>query len=232
MSESVQLTGLMAAGAGAALAQDFVPAAARAAIEQASRDALELRDQIDGLTVVDTATAARVTELLTLAATTQKRVEETRTEITAPLKKRAKSIEDAVRPLVSALEALVASGKRKVLDWKRAEDERVRKETAERERHEAEASRRAQEQAAAEQRPVPVPPPPPPVVAAPRGVRTDYGTASVRQVWDFEVTDVTKLPAEFLLPNAQAIRQAVRDGAREIPGVRIFQADQVAVRAR
>lgn len=217
---------------GQALAAPWVDAAARAAIEKAAADAHELAVEIEVSAVADPAGAARVTELLTIAASTSKRVEEARLEITRPLKAKAKEIEDAVRPLAEALEGLITAGKRKVLEWQRREAERVRREREERERQEADARRAAQAAATASQKPVPVPAPAPPIPDAPRGVRTDYGTASVRQSWDFEIVDASKLPPAFVMPNEKAIRAAVNAGSREIPGVRVFQRQDLAVRVR
>jgi len=206
---------------GVAIGQPWVDGAARVAIHRCADDALELAEQIQGIKVVDNVTAAKITELLTLAVTRQREVEQTRRSITDPLKHRAKEIEDAVRPLVDALDALVKVGKSKVISWQRAERERV-----ELERRGAELERRERELAGEPTTE------PPPVTEAPRGIRTDYGTASVRKVWDFEVVDVALVPAAFLMVNEQAIRGAVRGGARSIPGVRIFQSDGLAVRAR
>ena len=216
---------------GRALEASWVDLAAREAIFRATRDANELAAEIGAATVTDSGGAARVTELLTLAASTRGRVEDARRQITDPLKRQAKDIEDAVRPLTTALDNLVLAGKQKVLAWQRAEAERARKEREERDRLEAEARRIAQQQAEAQRRPVEMPAPLPPVAEAPRGVRTDYGTASVRKTWDFEIIDAAKLPPAFLIPNEQAIRAAVRAGARQIDGVRIFQRDDLAVRA-
>lgn len=50
-----------------------------------------------------------------------------------------------------------------------------------------------------------------------------------RRVWTFEVTDEAKVPREFLSVDEKKIRQAVREGAREIPGVRIFQETSIAI---
>lgn len=56
------------------------------------------------------------------------------------------------------------------------------------------------------------------------------GAATTRMVWCAEVEDKAKLPAEFVIPNMTAINQAVRDGVREIAGVKIYQKPSVAVR--
>lgn len=64
----------------------------------------------------------------------------------------------------------------------------------------------------------------PPTVPAVSGVST-------RKVWQFEVVDTSKVPAEFWILDTPAIGRAVRGGARDIPGVRIYSEDSVSVRA-
>lgn len=55
-------------------------------------------------------------------------------------------------------------------------------------------------------------------------------SASVSMVWDFEVTDKSKLPLEFLKVDEVAIRNAIRNGQRDIAGVNIFQKPQLSLR--
>lgn len=54
--------------------------------------------------------------------------------------------------------------------------------------------------------------------------------ASVRMVWTFEVVDLAQVPAEFLAVNDTAVRQAIKDGTREIPGLKIYQKPTVAIK--
>lgn len=49
-----------------------------------------------------------------------------------------------------------------------------------------------------------------------------------RVTWSFEVTDHGAVPERFWTVNETLIREAVRDGAREIPGVRIFEVKSFA----
>lgn len=54
--------------------------------------------------------------------------------------------------------------------------------------------------------------------------------ATVRMVWDFEITDIAKVPAEYLQINASAVRDAIKSGVRDIAGLNIFQKPTVAVK--
>lgn len=53
-------------------------------------------------------------------------------------------------------------------------------------------------------------------------IATDAGMVKFRTVDKFEVEDIKKLPAEYLLPNEVAIRAAMKKGEK-IPGVRYYQ---------
>lgn len=55
-------------------------------------------------------------------------------------------------------------------------------------------------------------------------VRGDYAMSSLRTTWTFEVTDVTKVPADFLQVNATLVNAVIRgqSGRRDIPGLRIY----------
>lgn len=54
--------------------------------------------------------------------------------------------------------------------------------------------------------------------------------ASVRLIWDFEVEDITKVPAEYISINAPAVRAAIKEGIREVPGLKIYQKPSVAIK--
>lgn len=60
---------------------------------------------------------------------------------------------------------------------------------------------------------------------------TDSGTATIQKRWDFEITDASLLPKEFLIPDDVKIRRSIAEGAREIAGVRIYQRNVTAFRA-
>lgn len=54
--------------------------------------------------------------------------------------------------------------------------------------------------------------------------------SGAKKVWTFTVKDEAQVPREFLAVDEKKIREAVRAGAREIPGVEIFQDTQIAIR--
>lgn len=52
----------------------------------------------------------------------------------------------------------------------------------------------------------------------------------VSKVWDFELVDISAVPQEFIILNDKAVRQAIREGVREIKGLNIFQKARVSIK--
>lgn len=129
--------------------------------------------------------------------------------------------------------------KGKMLAWKRAETERLEAErreleAAERAREEerrlAEAERLAEQGRAAEADAVlEAPVTTPPVVMPPAAPKV--AGVSTRHVWKFEIVDENLIPRQYMMVNQVAIRAAVRSmgKAANIPGVRVYQDDVMAV---
>lgn len=70
----------------------------------------------------------------------------------------------------------------------------------------------------------------------------ETGSVQVKNVWTFEVTDLGKVPEEYKTLDETKVRAAIRAGMRDgtnedgtpapaIPGIRIFQREQVSVSA-
>jgi hypothetical protein len=66
----------------------------------------------------------------------------------------------------------------------------------------------------------------------PTRIRGDYGaTAYVTRSWTFEVLDLDQVPRGYMRLDVEVVRESIaRDGVREIPGLRIFQAESLRVR--
>jgi hypothetical protein len=48
--------------------------------------------------------------------------------------------------------------------------------------------------------------------------------------WTFEITNAAAVPREYLIVDSVKIREAMRSGVRDIPGVRFFQEDGLSIR--
>lgn len=61
-------------------------------------------------------------------------------------------------------------------------------------------------------------------------INLSTSSASVSMVWDFDVIDKAQIPLEFLKVDEVAIRNAIRNGERDIAGVNIYQKPQLSLR--
>lgn len=52
----------------------------------------------------------------------------------------------------------------------------------------------------------------------------------VRKVWAFRLTDLSKVPLQYIQLNETAVRNAIKAGERNIAGLEIFQECQVAIK--
>jgi len=61
--------------------------------------------------------------------------------------------------------------------------------------------------------------------------RADTGaSAHVRKVWVHEVVDLTQVPREYLCLDERQVRDAIKMGVREIPGIKIFEKADAIIR--
>ena len=73
---------------------------------------------------------------------------------------------------------------------------------------------------------------PPPVIPRRKVTRTADGSVSFSKVWtwDKEDIDFEKVPDEYKMLKETSINSAIREGKREIPGLRIFEDTQTVLR--
>jgi len=138
-------------------------------------------------------------------------LEEKRKEITVPLNAALKAVNNLFRPPREKFEALEYLLKEKITEYlaRKAQENVVALQAA----AVAETSEEATEALAA------IAP-----VLPPQGV-------SVRQVTKFEIVNADLVPRELCSPDPDKIKLAISAG-REVPGIRIFQEDQVTARSQ
>ena len=61
-------------------------------------------------------------------------------------------------------------------------------------------------------------------------IRTVQGTVSIKKTWTFSIEDESLIPKKYWSTDKVKINKAIREGARDIGGLRIFQASDVAFR--
>jgi len=63
-------------------------------------------------------------------------------------------------------------------------------------------------------------------------IKTASGSAKTKLKWTFELEDIKKVPAEYILLDEKKIKHLIEAGFREIAGIRIFQADVTTFRKK
>ena len=164
--------------------------------------------------VIVTATALKVQNptsendaytILKQIAAKKKEVEKRRTEITKPLNTSLKATNALFKEVTDPL--IEADG---ILRDKILAFQSIQREKADKERERREKIQDAHEAAGHE-------------IHELAEVEPDVGISTMTKRWTYEVTDVTKIPRNYLVPHPVAIRAAITQGERDIPGLSIFQ---------
>ena len=148
---------------------------------------------------------------------TEKGFEAKRLEFTKPLNQSLKAINATFKQLKEPLlqARMLLTGK--IMDWKQAETARLEKEEARR--------RKIQESHVKRGHTVEAP------VVLDRPQKT-IGNTRTTKFWTFEVQDLGKVSTQYLSINSVAVREAIRNGVREIPGLTIFQDERLSIVGR
>lgn len=71
---------------------------------------------------------------------------------------------------------------------------------------------------------------PVPIEVPKMSVQATSGKVSAKEITSYEIVDESKIPREYLTVDRGAIQKAVRDGVKDIPGVKIIKKTSVAFR--
>lgn len=201
-------------------------------VVQLTGEASDLELRANALVVYDDTTAGEATNALGFIASAKKKLEEKRTFFVKPLNDQVKAINTMFKQYNTPLDNADRTLRGKVLAY-RQEVQRKAREEEERLRKLAEKEQKRLEKKA-EKKGEPAPPPivMPTIEAAPKTIQADMGTATTKTVWDFQIVDESQIPREYMVVDEKKIRAVVKAGVREIPGVKIYQTEQLAIRAR
>lgn len=173
-----------------------------------------LLKQADSYIIQSTQDVDLASEFLRKLKDAENMIETKRLEFTAPINKSLKAINETFKklskPLVDARQRLTE----KILTWRRVENDRLAKEE-ERRRKIQDAHERLGHEVKA-----------PIILERPEA---KIGNTQIRKIWTWQVTDWEKVPNGYKELNMTAINQAVRDGIREIPGLRIYQKETLSI---
>lgn len=63
-------------------------------------------------------------------------------------------------------------------------------------------------------------------------LKVDDGQLYTQKKWDFTVDDSKAIPVEYLTLDDKKIKEAIANGVRNIPGVQIFQKEEIVMRIK
>lgn len=157
-------------------------------------------------------------DILKKIATGLKAIEKKRKSFTAPLNQSLKEINATFKQMTEPIETAKKDLTSRLMAWRNIEQARIRAEQEAAQREE-ERRRKIQESHKAKGHEVketitPVEKPMP---------FSLKDTTKTRKQWTYEVIDESLVPREYLQINGPAITKAVRDGARDISGVKIYE---------
>lgn len=199
----------------------------------------EITESAGRVPAIDQAVAGKVGDLITLARTCRKTVEERREAHNRPLLNAQRALKGRADALLAPMDDAITAVKNRLNDFM-AEEARKAREAQRLADEQARIARDAAEQAAREaaERNEPAPPPPPPVIEPARVeqpvARGDMGArVGTRTVWKHKIESVRQLP-DAILKNERVIEALdkviaaqIRGGTRAIKGVTIWD-EQVA----
>ena len=168
--------------------------------------------------VQDQPSADQANDILMKLTAGLKEVEKKRKSFTAPINESLKEINGTFKAITEPIEAAKAALSKRLMTWRAAEQRRIAEEQ-EKAWKEEERRRKIQEAHAAKGHKVaetitPVEKPMPFSV---------QDTTKTRTQWTYEIVDESQIPREYLIIDKTGIMTAVRSGARNIPGVKIYQ---------
>jgi hypothetical protein len=153
-------------------------------------------------------------ELLTVLAAARKQIEKQRKALVGPVKQLTQTIDAKARELRTPIERAETLLRHQLS---------IHHEAQEAKRLTAEAERtKADEQAGAISDPGALP-------AAP--VKRVTEQVTMRKHWTYELEDMRKVPDEYKILDVGQVNREIRDGIREIPGLRIYEASTPVVRS-
>lgn len=171
------------------------------------------------LTIASQEDMVKATDLLSKIKTVGKMIKERKEQITKPLNEALSSARDLFRPIEDDTSSAEKVIKTKMLTWQNAEEARARKEEERIAARVEKGTMRADTAAEKMQN----------IVAAPTAVQGKVGAVKTMTIKKYRVTDETKLPREFLMPNMPAITEALKAGT-VVPGAEMYEEKVISAR--
>lgn len=199
---------------------------------------LELAERCNGTLVTDDASLEQGKELAKVGKKLLTYIEDKRKEVTKPYDDEKKRIMDFEKILVAKVNDALKDLRARILDFEREKErirlENLRKLEEEQRAKQAEIEKKLRESAqnndmTATQESLKLNEEL--MLDAQREVQFEQAkSSSLRKVWTYEITDENAVPRNYLMIDEKKVKQAIGAGVREIPGINIFQTEQLNLR--
>lgn len=211
---------------------DVIKSQAKA--EEVSRALDKSMEAVKALVVDSQESAARCIDIASGAKKAAKQIDAALKAIIQKPEARIKECRGFAKVFTDRAAVIESEAKGKVAAWQMQERIRIQREEEEKRKLTEELNRKLQEDAIeagmseAEAKQVKVDMPTAPTT--PAVLRTEGGAkSSTAMVWTFDIEDANAIPRDYLCVDEKKIRDAVRLGTREIPGVKIYQKEQIRI---
>lgn len=197
-------------------------------LEEISKDLTVIEQEADTYIIQTPNDVGLATNFLVKVKEQAKNIEKIRKFFVDPLNKQVKEINGLFNPKIEILEGVESKVKRLIGNYA-MEQEKIRRDE-ERKLQEAHAKEMAKLEKKADKKGEEfIPTVAPTIQEAPKTIQSEIGKTTTIKVWKFEILDNQKVPREFCEPVDSLIRNAVKNGIREIEGVRIYEDVQVKI---
>lgn len=195
--------------------------------KEIEKEVLKLQKEFPTMSVKSAEDATKVTEWANGLNTRLKRVEELRKSFVAPLNDHVKMINNMFKMQSEPLEKMLAGVKRLLSDFY-LEEQRKADIEDERKRKIREAANAKREEKGQSEIIIPVAQ----VARVDSTLKTSTGKSTATKVWQFEIINEDAIPREFCISDDRKIREAIKNGAREIAGVRVYEDYKMSLTGR
>ena len=185
----------------------------------AGKEAEALVRESKGFKVTDAESNTIVSDLVSRYAKVKKRLEALKKFFTKPLNDRKTAVIDRFKEWTDALIQEDDRLRKELEHYFQDQQQKEREEEQRRQKeHDDEVKTSRQLGGAAPEVPADIKPEVTPTVT-----RTASGSVGIRMKWDFEIISKNLVPEAYKSVDSVAVNKAITDGARTIPGLRIYE---------
>ncbi len=196
-------------------------------LDNLTKEVNEIVAHVESMEVASPEDMEKAADVLKYIKTKINAIEENRKELVQPLNEHVKMINARFKAYTTPLSSAETIMKGKVSSYIEAERKKQKEEQARLEELRAAEIKKAEDEGKKDWEM------PPPVVASKPDAgkaQGGFGAIHTRDYWTYEVEDISKVPFAFITVDDAVVREAIKEGRRDIPGLRIFNKPSVVSR--